>query len=220
MTDTPFHPVIVVGGGQAGLAASARLAHAGLDHVVLERDRVGEAWRSQRWDSFCLVTPNWQCTLPDFPYDGAWGGREPDGFMPRAEIVAYLEAYRDHLDAPVREGVAVTRVARVPDGFALETSAGPMRAGALIVATGGYHRPKIPGLAAALPERIVQFHSSEYRNPDAMPEGAVLVVGSGQSGCQIAEDLHLAGRKVHLAVGGAPRAPRFYRGRDITAWLV
>ncbi|MEO0764148.1 MAG: NAD(P)-binding domain-containing protein, partial [Pseudomonadota bacterium] len=108
----------------------------------------------------------------------------------------------------------------MPDGFALETSAGPMRAGALIVATGGYHRPKIPGLAAALPERIVQFHSSEYRNPDAMPEGAVLVVGSGQSGCQIAEDLHLAGRKVHLAVGGAPRAPRFYRGRDITAWLV
>ncbi|MEM9761531.1 MAG: MSMEG_0569 family flavin-dependent oxidoreductase [Pseudomonadota bacterium] len=220
MTDFPHFPVIVVGGGQAGLAASAQLSKAGLDHVVLERDRVGEAWRSQRWDSFCLVTPNWQCTLPEFHYDGAWGGTEPDGFMPKAEIVAYLEAYRDHIAAPVREGVAVTRVSRRPEGFLLETSDGAMTGGALIVATGGYHHPKIPGLAKALPERIAQFHSSEYRSPEAMPEGAVLVVGSGQSGCQIAEDLHLAGRQVHLAVGGAPRAPRFYRGRDITSWLV
>ncbi|MEL6337146.1 MAG: MSMEG_0569 family flavin-dependent oxidoreductase [Pseudomonadota bacterium] len=220
MTDTPYFPVIVVGGGQAGLAASAQLSKAGLDHVVLERDRVGEAWRSQRWDSFCLVTPNWQCTLPEFHYDGAWGGQDSDGFMPRAEIVAYLEGYRTHIDAPVREGVEVTRVTRLPQGFVLETSAGPMQSGALIVATGGYHHPKIPALAKGLPERIAQIHSSAYRNPEALPEGGILVVGSGQSGCQIAEDLHLGGRQVHLAVGGAPRAPRFYRGRDITAWLV
>lgn len=215
-----YYPVVVIGGGQAGLAASAQLKARGVEHLVLERDRVAEAWRSQRWDSFCLVTPNWQCALPGFHYAREFGGADPDGFMLREEIVRYIEAFRDHIGAPVIEGVEVTRLRRMGDIFAIDTSAGPLRAASVIVATGGYHRPKIPGFAKALPDRIQQLHSSTYRSPSAMAEGAVLVVGSGQSGCQIAEDLHLAGRKVHLAVGGAPRAPRFYRGRDVTAWLV
>lgn len=222
MTQNRHFPVIVIGGGQAGLSASAWLNRHGLGHIVLERDRIAEAWRSQRWDSFCLVTPNWQCTLPGFAYDGAFGGTEPDGFMPRAEIVRYIEGFRRHIDAPVEEGNEVRGLTRrAANGpFALETARGTMTADAVVVATGGYHRPRIPQISAALPERIVQLHSSTYRNPDDCPEGDVLVIGTGQSGCQIAEDLHLAGRQVHLAVGGAPRAPRFYRGRDVTGWLV
>lgn len=220
MPDRAYHPVIVVGGGQAGLAASARLKERGIAHIVLERARVAEAWRSQRWDSFCLVTPNWQCQLPGYSYDGAFGGTDPDGFMLRDEIIAYIEGFRAHIGAPVREGVEVSRLARLGDGFVLETSAGPLSAGGVVVATGGYHEPKLPRIAARLPARLLQLHSSTYRNPGQLPEGEVLVVGSGQSGCQIAEDLHLAGRVVHLATGSAPRAPRFYRGRDVTAWLV
>lgn len=214
------YPVVVIGGGQAGLSASACLAAQGTPHLVLEQARVAESWRSQRWDSFCLVTPNWQCTLPGFAYDREYGGRDPDGFMVRDEIIAYIEAYRVHLAAPVVEGVAVTRLDRAAGRFRLTTSLGMLSADAVIVATGGYHRPRLPALAAALPDRVVQLHSATYRNPGQAPEGAILVVGTGQSGCQIAEDLHLAGRQVHLATGSAPRAPRFYRGRDVTAWLV
>lgn len=220
MFERDHYPVVVVGGGQAGLSASARLKARGVAHVVLERARVAEAWRSQRWDSFCLVTPNWQCALPGFHYAREFGGTDPDGFMLRDEIVAYVEGFRDHIAAPVVEGVAVSRLARRGERFALETSAGPLTADAVIVATGGYHAPRIPKAAAALPGRILQLHSSTYRSPAQCPEGAVLVVGTGQSGCQIAEDLHLEGREVHLAVGGAPRSPRTYRGRDVTAWLV
>lgn len=214
------YPTLVIGGGQAGLSASACLAAAGIEHLVLERARVAEAWRSQRWDSFCLVTPNWQCTLPGWDYTRDHGGTDPDGFMARDQIVAYLDGYRARLGAPVVEGVAVTRLTRSAGLFHLTTSAGPLTARSVIVATGGYHGPRLPALAAALPARILQLHSSTYRNPDQAPPGAVLVVGTGQSGCQIAEDLHLAGREVHLATGSAPRAPRRYRGRDVTAWLV
>jgi putative flavoprotein involved in K+ transport len=161
--------VVVIGGGQAGLAMSHHLQQNGIDHVILEKNRIAHAWRTQRWDAFCLVTPNWQCRLPGFPYSGD----DPKGFMLRDEIVAYIEAYAKHIAASIREGVAVTR----------------------------------------------QLHSSQYRNPDQLPSGEILVIGSGQSGCQIAEDLHLAGRKVHLAVGSAPRCPRVYRGRDAVEWL-
>jgi putative flavoprotein involved in K+ transport len=211
--------VAVVGGSQAGLAASYHLKAQGLDHLVFERDQVGAAWRSQRWDAFCLVTPNWQCTLPGFAYDREYGGADPDGFMGRDEIIRYLEAYRARLDPPLLEGVAVRRVQRAGGRFALATDAGDCTAAHLIVATGGYHTPKIPPLAQRLPAGLLQLHSSTYRNPTQTGGGAVLVIGSGQSGCQIAEDLHLAGKQVHLAVGSAPRAPRRYRGRDVTAWL-
>ena len=209
-------PVVVIGAGQAGLSASWHLTEAGLDHVVLERETAAHAWRSQRWDSFTLVTPNWQCRLPGFPY----AGPDPDGFMTRDEVAGYLAAYVDRLAPPLREGGAVTVVRPAPGGgFAVQTDAGAYAAEAVVVATGGYHTPKVPRLAERLPASITQLTATAYRNAEALPDGAVLVVGTGQSGAQIAEDLHLAGRTVHLVTGSAPRVARRYRGRDCVAWL-
>lgn len=208
--------VVVIGGGQAGLAMSYHLRQSGIDHVILEKNRIAHTWRTQRWDAFCLVTPNWQCQLPGFPY----AGDDPMGFMPRDEIVAYVENYARHISAPIREGVCVTRLKQdASGGFALETSAGELTADAVVLAISGYHVPNVPRMAERLDVSLMQLHSSQYRNPDQLPPGEILVIGSGQSGCQIAEDLHLAGRKVHLAVGSAPRCPRVYRGRDAVEWL-
>lgn len=208
--------VAVIGGGQAGLSMSYYLKQFGIDHVVLEKRTVTHTWREQRWDAFCLVTPNWQCALPGYPYQGG----DPHGFMKKDEIVAWLDGFVRSVDAPVREGVAVTRVTRRPQGgFLVQTSEGALSADQVVVASGGYHTPIVPRMAERLPADVLQIQSSEYRNPAALPEGAVLVVGSGQSGAQIAEDLHLAGRKVVLAVGEAPRCARFYRGRDVVDWL-
>ena len=211
-----YFSVAVIGGGQAGLSMSYYLKQRGIDHVVLEKRTVTHTWREQRWDAFSLVTPNWQCALPGYPYRGD----EPHGFMKKDEIVAWLDGFICHVDAPVREGVAVTRVSKRPNGgFLVQTSQGSLSADQVVIASGGYHTPIVPRMAERLPASIVQMQSSEYRNPAALPEGAVLVVGSGQSGAQIAEDLHLAGRKVVLAVGEAPRCARFYRGRDVVDWL-
>jgi putative flavoprotein involved in K+ transport len=205
-----------VGGGQAGLSMSYCLRQRGVDHVVIEAGRVGDEWRDRRWDSFCLVTPNWQCKLPGFPYSGP----DPDGFMVRDEIVRYLQDYVAHFQPPLIEDVAVTRLRRAANGrFELATTVGGLTADQVVVATGPYHSPSIPRLAERLPSALTQLHSSRYRNADQLPEGGVLVIGTGQSGCQIAEDLHLAGRQVHLAVGSAPRVARRYRGRDCVAWL-
>ncbi|MGW5959622.1 MSMEG_0569 family flavin-dependent oxidoreductase [Methylorubrum thiocyanatum] len=217
MTSEPRHvPVAVVGGGQAGLSVSYHLTQRGIDHLVFEKRSAAHSWETQRWDTFCLVTPNWQCDLPGHPYDGP----EPDGFMRKDEIVAYLKAFVTKVNPPIREGVAVTRVARRDDGlFSVETSEGDYTADEIVVASGGYHTPIIPRMAERLPGSITQIHSNQYRNPAQLPAGEVLVVGSGQSGAQIAEDLHLAGRRVHLAVGDAPRCARFYRGRDVVTWL-
>ncbi|GAQ51314.1 MSMEG_0569 family flavin-dependent oxidoreductase [Streptomyces acidiscabies] len=210
------HPVAVIGGGQAGLSVSHALRQRGVEHVVIEAKRVGHEWRERRWDSFCLVTPNWQCRLPGFPYQGD----DPDGFMARDEIVRYLEDYVAFFRPPLVEGVSVTRLRRAPQGtYELTTTDGDFTADQVVVATGPYHTPSVPAQAQRLPDGIAQVHSSGYRSPEQLPEGAVLVVGTGQSGCQIAEDLHLAGRQVHLAVGGAPRVARSYRGRDCVAWL-
>ena len=214
-------PVIIIGGGHAGLAMSYCLQEAGVEHVVLEAERVAHSWRSKRWDTFCLVTPNWQCTLPGHPYDGP----EPQGFMLKDDIVDYVERYARKYELPVREGVRVHSLSptapasAAPAGFLLETSIGPLRADQVVVATGAFHVPFIPPAAAGFPEGVLHLHSDSYRNPGALPEGAVLVVGSGQSGAQIAEDLQLEGRQVHLAVGSAPRCARRYRGRDVTEWL-
>ena len=207
--------VVVVGGGQAGLSMSYLLKQRGISHVVLEGKRIASAWRDERWDSFCLVTPNWQCRLPGHPYTGD----DPQGFMGKDAIVAYVESYAQRFELPVREGVWVKSVKRDDPGmpFQIETSASKMTADQVVVATGGYHRPRVPSYAADLP--VEQLHSSEYRNGAALPAGAVLVVGTGQSGCQIAEDLHLLGRKVHLAVGSAPRCARRHRGKDVVDWL-
>ena len=209
-------PVLVIGGGQAGLSVSHYLGHAGIGHVVLERETALHAWRDQRWDHFTLVTPNWQCALPGHPYDGD----DPHGFMNRGEILDYLERFAAQVRAPLREGVAVERLRVRDDGrFEAVTSAGRCTADQVVVASGGYQQPVVPRWAERLPAGIVQMHSAQYRNAAALPPGAVLVVGSGQSGAQIAEDLHLAGRQVHLATGDAPRCARFYRGRDVVDWL-
>lgn len=217
MTSTTRHvPVAIVGGGQAGLSVSYHLKQRGIAHLVFEKRTAAHTWATQRWDTFCLVTPNWQCDLPGHRYDGP----DPDGFMTKDEIVAYLEAFVTKVNPPIREGVAVTRVARRDDGlFSVQTSEGDYTAAEIVVASGGYHTPIIPRMAEKLPPALTQIHSNQYRNPAQLPDGAVLVVGSGQSGAQIAEDLHLAGRQVHLAVGDAPRCARFYRGRDVVTWL-
>jgi putative flavoprotein involved in K+ transport len=205
----------VIGAGQAGLVMSWYLQQAGREHVLLDRrELLGGGWRD-RWDSFCLVTPNWTTSLPGFKYDGT----DPDGFMPRDEIAARIARYAEVIDAPIQLGTEVTRLSAVEGGFRLETSAGPIAAGRVIVAAGGFHKAKIPALAQALPARLKQLHTSQYRHEDALPPGAVLIVGSGQSGVQIAEELAEAGRHVYLSVGSAGRLPRRYRGRDIVAWF-
>jgi putative flavoprotein involved in K+ transport len=214
--DGSHYPVVVIGGGQAGLSMSYCLTQAGIDHLVLERDRPGSEWRNRRWDSFCLVTPNWQCSLPGFPYQGD----DPDGFMVRDDIVAYIEDYVRAIDVPIAEGVTATRLRREANRrFRVTTTRGALTADQVVLATGPYQVPLKPRIAERVPDDVTQLHSSEYRNADQLPPGAVLVVGTGQSGCQIAEDLHLAGRQVHLAVGSAPRVARRYRGRDVMTWL-
>lgn len=222
MTDTSTRtlPVVIVGGGQAGLSASYHLCAAGIEHVVLERYRYAHQWRESRWDTFCLVTPNWQCRLPGFSYSGEFGGKDPHGFMLKDEIVDYLDAFVKSFDPPLKEGVTVTGVSRRDDGrFVVTTSDGTYVAEQVVIASGGYDIPVIPPYAAGIDPQIVQVQAGDYRNPEQLPDGAVLVVGSGQSGVQIMEDLSIAGRKVHLAVGNAPRSPREYRGRDATDWL-
>ncbi|MBD2318199.1 MSMEG_0569 family flavin-dependent oxidoreductase [Phormidium tenue] len=213
---TNHYPVVIVGGGQAGLSISYCLKERGLDHIIFEKNQIANAWRSQRWDSFCLVTPNWQCQLPGYPYKG----NEPEGFIKKDEIVAYIENYARSFNPPIQEGVEVLNLRRGDRGiFEVTTSIGDYTADQVVVAAGAYHQPKIPKIAERLPAHILQVHSSKYKNPESLPEGAVLVIGTGQSGCQIAEDLHLAGRKVHLCVGSAPRSPRRYRGKDAVEWL-
>jgi putative flavoprotein involved in K+ transport len=214
------HSVIVVGGGQAGLSASYYLQQHGIDHLLLEKHSLTHTWRNQRWDAFSLVTPNWQCALPGYTYSDEFNGKDPHGFMKKDEINAYLSGFVKSVSAPVLEGVAVQRVVpRAIGGYEVHTSKGDFSADQVIVASGGYHTPIIPRLAERLPTGIQQIHSEQYRNPHALPAGNILVVGSGQSGAQIAEDLHVAGRKVYLAVGDAPRCARFYRGKDVVDWL-
>jgi putative flavoprotein involved in K+ transport len=208
--------VVIVGAGQAGLATSRELTRAGVEHVVLERGRIGATWRG-RWDSFCLVTPNWTVRLPGHGYDGD----EPDGYMARDEIAAYLERYAAAVRAPVREGVAVAALDRGGDGaLVLATSDGAMEADAVVLATGAYQRPHRPAAARALPPDLLQLDVEDYRNPDALPAGPVLVVGSGQSGCQIAEELHQAGRDVFVACGRTPWASRRIGDHDLIWWAL
>ncbi|AFY37861.1 monooxygenase FAD-binding protein [[Leptolyngbya] sp. PCC 7376] len=209
------YSVIIVGGGQAGLSLSYLLKQQNIRHIIFEKNKIGHAWQNQRWDSFCLVTPNWQCRLPGFPYAGG----DDQGFMQKEKIVQYLQDYVAFFNPPIREGVGVTRLAqRSPSGFEVTTSDGVYTADQVVIATGGYHKPKIPAIASQLPETIQQLHSVNYKNPESLPDN-ILIVGTGQSGCQIAEDLHLAGKTVHLATGSAPRAPRRYRGKDVVEWL-
>jgi putative flavoprotein involved in K+ transport len=200
----------VVGGGPAGLATSVALTGRGVDHLVLERDRVGATWRDQRWDSFRLNTAGWMNTMLD--------GQEHYAYAPRREIVERLE--RIAAGCPVREGVRVERLAPAGDGWSLATGDGELRARTVVVATGDQNVPRVPALAAQLPGRVAQLHAATYRSPAQLPDGAVLVVGTAQSGCQIAEDLLAGGRRIVLATSPAGRVPFRHRGRDILEWLI
>ena len=206
--------VAVVGAGQAGLSAAHELAGLGLEPVVLERGQVGQTWRD-RWDSFCLVTPNWSAQLPG----GAYDGPHPDGFMPRDDIVGYLERYATTSGVPVRENVDVQSIEQSAGGFTLGTSDGDLRADAVVVSTGAYQRPHRPEVASALPASLFQLDIEAYRSESDLPAGRVLIVGSGQSGCQVAEELHQAGRDVVVACGRAPWIPRRYGGHDLVWWF-
>lgn len=207
--------VVVIGGGQAGLATSCELTRAGVEHVVLERRRVADSWR-RRWDSFCLVTPNWTINLPDGPYDGD----NPDGYLPRDEIVAFFERFAASVAAPVREGIEVTSLEPTEGGFRLRTSDGDLRATSVVVCTGAYQRPHRPAGASSLPGDIPQLDIDGYRSPADLPAGKVLVIGGGQSGCQVAEELHEDDREVFLSCGRAPWIPRRIGERDSIWWAV
>jgi putative flavoprotein involved in K+ transport len=208
--------VAVIGGGHAGLTASYSLRKAGLDHLVLERGRVGESWWNQRWDSFVLNTPGGLSLLPG----DSTGPGPADGFWPRDAFAGYLEDYARRLGTDIRTGVEVRRIERHGAGFAIATSTGePLRARGVIVAAGAQRTPRMPAFAADLPPDVTQVHALDYRRPGLLPPGAVLVVGSAQSGLQIAEDLLEAGRTVSVATGRCGRMRRRYRGRDAMEWL-
>jgi putative flavoprotein involved in K+ transport len=208
---------IIVGGGQAGLATSYYLTQHGREHVVLEQaDRPAHVWRDDRWDSFTLVTPNWTLRMPGAEHDGA----DRDGFMPRDEVVDYFDRYVERFHLPVRYNTRVISVEpRDGAGLEVQTEDGVFRAENVVLATSLEQFPNVPAAANDLPAAITQLHSSRYRNPNALPPGGVLVVGSAQSGCQIAEELYLSGRQVFLCTGSTGRAPRRYRGKDTFEWL-
>lgn len=207
---------LVVGGGQAGIAMSEHLSASSIPHVVLERHRIAERWRSERWDSLVANGPAWHDCFPNM----AFPDTSPDGFAPKTQVVDYLVAYADKIKAPLRTGVEVKEVVPNPNGagFQATTSRGVIEANNVVAATGPFQRPIKP---LTVPESvgIHQLHSTEYRNPKALPDGAVLVVGAGSSGAQIANELMLNGRNVYLSIGPHDRPPRRYRGRDYVWWL-
>jgi putative flavoprotein involved in K+ transport len=207
---------VVIGGGQAGLALSYYLSHYGCEHVVLERGRVAERWRAQRWDSLMFQFPNWTIELPGAHYEGD----DPDGFSPRDVVHAFITSYAMRIRAPIRVGVDALAVRRSPRNgrHVVVTTEGDIEACNVVLATGPYQRPIVPAIAASLPRDLVQIHAADYRNPSQVPPGAVLLVGSGASGCQVAEELNEAGRRVFFSIGRHERVPRRYRGRDAFWW--
>jgi putative flavoprotein involved in K+ transport len=214
---------VIVGAGQAGLGASYFLQRDGRRHVVYERGRIGESWLSQRWDSFRLNTLNFMNVLPGLPYDGT----EPDGFEGQDELVGYFQRYVEHFQLPVRTGTAVAAIERAEkgEGFIVKTRTGgqaeeSVSSRSVVVASGIQHRPKFPPIRSRIPGEVTQLHTADYRSATALPPGAVVVVGSGQSGCQIAEDLLSAGRTVYLCTSKVGRAPRRHRGRDLLEWWI
>ncbi|WP_167137987.1 NAD(P)/FAD-dependent oxidoreductase [Diaminobutyricimonas sp. TR449] len=206
--------VLVIGAGQAGLAASHELTAAGVDHVVLEGESVGSAW-AHRWDSFCLVSPNHLIRLPG----GEYAGDDPDGFLSREQMVALLREYAASFRAPIEEGVGVDSLTVSDGGFVAATSGGTLRARRVVVCTGAYQREYVPAFTTDLQWRLPVIRSTEYRSPAAVPGNRVLVIGGGQTACQIADELHRSGRQVTLAPGRAPAMPRRIAGRDIFDWL-
>ncbi|MFL6206140.1 MAG: flavin-containing monooxygenase [Acidimicrobiales bacterium] len=207
--------VVIVGGGHSGLAMSKQLSDRGVDHVVLERGEVADSWRNQRWDSFTLLTPSWQTQLPGARYEGD----DPDGFMDRAQIVAFIEAYAGRVDAPVRAGTTVESVRPADGGYEVITDDGTWRCRCVVIASGCHRLAAVPAFAEALPEGVSSVNPLAYRHPDELPEGGVLVVGAASTGIQLAEEIHASGRPVTISVGEHVRMPRTYRGRDIQHWM-
>ena len=205
---------LVIGGGQAGLTMSHRLKQRGIGHLVLERGRIAERWRSERWDGLMFQFPNWSVRLPDFAFPHA----DADGFSDTAAIIAFIEDYATFVTPPIRCGVEVTKLRRDAGGFVADLAGGSIAARSVVVATGPYQRPLRPALLDDHPG-LFQVHASSYKNPAQLPDGAVLVVGAGASGAQITEELMRAGRRVFLSVGRHNRLPRRYRGRDLFWWL-
>jgi putative flavoprotein involved in K+ transport len=211
----PSVTTVVIGAGHCGLAMSRSLSARSIDHVVLERGAVAHSWRTERWDSLRLLTPNWQSRLPGHCY----AGDDPDGFMTMPEVVDFIDRYASVVAAPVRTGTTVTSVRRTDDGYEVVTDQGTWRSRAVVLATGACNRAAVPAFADALPPGIAQFTPLEYRNPAQLPEGGVLVVGASATGVQLADEIHRSGRPVTIAVGEHVRVPRVYRGMDIQWWM-
>ncbi|MCH8105947.1 MAG: NAD(P)-binding domain-containing protein [Proteobacteria bacterium] len=207
---------LVVGAGQAGVAMSEHLSNLGVPHLVLERDRIAEKWRTGRWDSLVANGPAWHDRFPGLEFDDV----DSDAFPSKERVADYFNAYAKKINAPIRTGVEVKKIERKSDrpGFTIETSEGVIEANRVVAATGPFQRPVIP-LIAPKNEKMTQIHSSDYRNPEQLPSGAVLVVGAGSSGVQIADELQRASKQVYLSVGSHDRPPRTYRNRDFVWWL-
>ena len=206
---------VVVGAGHAGLAVSHCLAARGIDHVVIERGEVAHSWRTERWDSLRLLTPNWQTRVPGLAYDGD----DPDGFMTMAEVVAFIERYARLVDPALETGTTVEALTSNGDGYEVVTDRGVWRCQAVVIASGGFNVPKFPPVAAPFPGAIESATPMDYTRPSALPDGGVLVVGASATGVQIADEVHRSGRPVTLAVGEHVRMPRVYRGKDILWWM-
>lgn len=208
-------PTVVIGAGHAGLAVSHQLSELSVDHVVLERGEVANTWRNERWDSLRLLTPNWQTRLPGFEYQGD----DPDGFMTMPEVVDFISAYADLIEAPVETQTAVESLRRTGDRYSVASNGHVWDAAAVVIASGGFNRAKIPALAADLPSNVQSVTAFDYKRPDQLGTGGVLVVGASATGIQIADEVRRSGRPVTVAVGEHVRMPRTYRGRDIQFWL-
>jgi putative flavoprotein involved in K+ transport len=208
--------VVVIGGGHCGLAMSHALSQRGVDHVVIERGEVANAWRSERWDSLRLLTPNWMCRLPGQAYDGS----DPDGFMAASDVAAFIGRYAARTQAPAVTRTTVRRVAPTGSGYLVTTDRGAWRCRAVVLATGACSQPVVPGLAADVPSSVAQFTTRTYRRPASLPPGPVLVVGASATGLQLAQEIQRSGRQVLLATGEHVRLPRLYRGRDVQWWLL
>ena len=206
---------VVIGAGHAGLAISHFLSQRSIDHVLIERGEVANTWRTERWDSLRLLTPNWQTRLPGLEYDG----EDPDGYMSMGDVIGFLDDYSRRIEAPVHTHTTVTSVRPGRDGYEVVTDSGTWVSPTVVLATGGFNLPNVPALASAVPRSVEMVTPLHYRNPDQLPEGGVMVVGASATGIQIAEEIHRSGRPVTLSVGEHVRLPRVYRGKDIFWWL-
>ncbi|HEV2360328.1 MAG TPA: NAD(P)-binding domain-containing protein [Acidimicrobiales bacterium] len=206
---------VVIGGGHCGLAMSRCLSERSIDHVVLERGEVANSWRTERWDSLRLLTPNWQCKLPGHAY----AGDDPDGYMTMPEVVELITRYAKSIAAPVLAGTLVTSVRRIDDGYVVTTDQGEWTCATVVIASGAFGVPRVPAYADGVPSHVTMVTPTEYRNPEQLGEGGVMVVGASATGVQIAAELQRSGRRVLLSVGEHVRGPRLYRGRDIHWWM-